>query len=800
MAVSDNGNLNTVNRPHKGKANDSLFDLNRILLLLKKNWYLFLISIPICVGSVYAYHRYTVPVYQARATLLLKSGEKRSISQSDLIEGFGLSPEVRSVENQTFIIRSKKLVLKTIDRLDFGVSYIAEGNLKDTELYYNKPFIVEFDSLHPQLLNTPFHIQSVSDDELNIKVQTEGGNLHLFNGKERAGRVGAVNLEKTVRFGEWVTQKEFSFRILRSNSHISKDMTYHFVFKSHNQLANEYRGKLGVSSYREGSSIIFVTATGTSPNKIQRFLDVLCEVILEHNLDQKNHMATRSLAFIQAQLENISDTLENVQNQLLDYRKTNRFMGPSEFSQKLAEQYFETDKEIKMIEMQESYYRYLQNNLDDATDIEEFMLPAVDDESTGFINQLVLQLIAYQEEREMLLSAAESDNHYMRTLDSKVDVTRENLKKAVNQVLRSLKLEKQKYSRSINDIVVDMNELPDLEKTYLKIDRAYKLNDAIYTFLLQKHSETQIAKASNVPDNEIIDNASISAIVSPNKKSNYQKGFMLALLIPAAFLALKEFLNTKVRSKEDVHNLAPDVPIMGTVVHSASSHADVIHEHPHSIISESFRSIRTKLKFMSKDSKAKVITLTSTNTGEGKTFCAQNLASVFAISGKKTILLGFDLRKPRLTALFELLNKPGLSNFLIGENKVDEIIYKTQFDNLYIMPAGPVPPNPSELISGMETMELFAHLRTKFEVIIVDSPPIGLVADARMLMQESDYNLFVVRANYTMKDHMALTVENLMEEDVNKIGIVLNDVSLKEKGYGYYSSEYYSTYYTSDNS
>ncbi|MCU4175942.1 GumC family protein [Carboxylicivirga sp. N1Y90] len=791
MSTETSQNSYSGNSIDSQKKADSLFDLNRILFLLRKNWYLFLISFPICLGSVFMYHRYTVPVYQARATLLLKSGENQSVSKSDLIEGFGLSPEVRSVENQTFIIRSRKLIKKAIDRLDFGLSYYQEGMIKDTELYHNSPFVVEFDSLHPQLLNVPISIQFTSNGSVDLKVEAEGGRLYNYNKQSGAGGLSAINFAKQVKLNEWVTEKGFSFRIKGVSGQISPQNKYYVVFKSHNQLAGEYRGSLGVSPYREGSNIVFITSVGTNTEKIRRFLDELSIVILEHNLDRKNYMATRSLDFIEVQLKSIADTLDKVQNRLLNFRKNNRFMGPSEFSQKLAEQYFEADKELKMIEMQEGYYRYLQSNLETATDIEEFMLPAVDDENTGLVNQLVMQLITLEEEREMLTSAAESDNHYIKALETKIGVTSDNLKRAVNQVLKSYELERGKITRKMDGVVDDMDLLPDLEKSYLKIDRTYKLNDAIYTFLLQKHSETQIAKASNVPDNEIIDNASISAIVSPKSKSNYQKGFMLALLIPVGFIVLKEFLNTKVRGKDDVDYLVPNLPIMGMIIHSKSDAQNVIHDKPHSVISESFRAIRTKLKFMSSGAGAKIISLTSTNTGEGKTFCAQNLASVFSISGKKTVLLGFDLRKPRLTALFDLNGRDGLSNYLIGQCSIEDMIYETSYDNLFVIPAGPIPPNPSELISGDNTNTLFEYLRSNFDVVIVDSPPVGLVADARMLMQFSDNNLFVVRANYTLKEHMKLTVDNLIHDEVGNLGLIVNDVSLNEKSYGYYSAEYY---------
>ncbi|MCT4591684.1 MAG: polysaccharide biosynthesis tyrosine autokinase [Carboxylicivirga sp.] len=776
----------------KKTGGDNLFDINRLIRLVKKNWYLFVISFPICLGSVMIYHRYTVPVYRASATLLLKSSEPKAMSQASLMEGFGLSPEVRSVENQSFIIRSRKIIKKAVDQLDFGVEYYRKGRFKDTEIYRSSPFRVVFDSIHPQLLNVPIEVRFSQSGRIELSASCESGILHNYAEENFAGSIGNYSLNKSVQEGEKVTEQPFSFKIVRNERvNLTPDATYYFMFKSHNQIVSEFRGGLGVDSYREGSSILFITSVGTSRGKIVRFLDELCEVIMEHNLEQKNDMATRSIAFIESQLETISDTLDKVQNQLSSYRKANRFMGPSEFSQKLADKYYDTESEMKLLKMQIEYYEFLQENLQETDDFEQFLLPAVDNENTALINELVMQLIDLQKEVEMTQVAASSDNQYLQTINNSIEVTVDLLNKAINQVIKNFKLQKTKVDNELKTILADMDKLPELERDYLIIDRTYKLNDAIYTFLLQKHSETQITKASNVPDNEIIDNASVVSLLSPNKQNDYRKGLMLALLIPAVFIGLKEFLNTKVRSKEELRTLIPHVPLVGSVVHSKNGVENVIHEHPNSIISESFRSIRTKLKFMAGADELQVITLTSSNTGEGKTFCAQNLASVFAISGKRTVLVGFDMRKPRLTALFDLQNQEGLSNYYIGQVEIADIIYKTNHERVSVIPAGPIPPNPSELIVGEKTEQLYDYLRKNFDVVVVDSPPIGLVADARLLMHHSDCNLFVVRSNYTVKDHMQQTVDNLVSEKVHGLGVLLNDITVSEKEYGYYASEYY---------
>ncbi|MBS2212436.1 polysaccharide biosynthesis tyrosine autokinase [Carboxylicivirga mesophila] len=789
-------NLNTTSEVNnsgiKKVGGDNLFDINRLIRLVLKNWYLFVISFPLCLGAVFIYHRYTVPVYKASATLLLKSSEQKTVTPSGLMEGFGLSPEMRSIENQSFIIRSRNIVKKAIDGLDFGVSYYQKGRFKDSELYRTAPFVVEFDSLHAQLLNVPIQVVYTSTGKAQVTVSCEAGALYNYINEAFVGRIGTLNYNKVVADNEWVTTNAFSFKLHR-NEHINvpQGASYYFIFKSHQQLTSEYRNGLGVSPYSEGSSILFISSIGANRAKLVRFLDELCEVILEHNLDRKNDMASRSIVFIESQLKTVADTLEKVQDRLSSYRKANRFMGPSEFSQKLADKYYETESELKMLRMRIDYYRYLQENLMMSDDIEQFLLPAVDNENNSLVNELASQLIELQKEMELLQNDVSDNNQYLTAQKSRMEVTVDLLNKAIKQVLRNFRIEEEKIQNELTAILADMEKLPDLEKDYLIIDRTYKLNDAIYTFLLQKHSETQITKASNSPDNEIIDNASITALVSPNKNSDYKKGLMLALLIPAVFIGLKEFLNTKVRGKEDLNHLVPGVPIVGMVMHNKNGVENVIDAHPHSIISESFRSLRTKLKFMAGSDKVQVITLTSSNTGEGKTFCAQNLASVFAISGKKTVIVGFDMRKPRLTALYDLHNKLGLSNYFIGQTIIPEIIYPTDNENVSVIPAGPIPPNPSELIVGDKTEELYRYLRNEFDVIVIDSPPIGLVADARLLMDYSDCNLFIVRSNYSSKEHMVHTIDSLINEKVEGLGIILNDISAKEKGYGYYSAEYY---------
>ncbi len=790
VTPASNHNYNKHN-PHK---NDGFSEIRKIIRLVLRNWYLFVISMILCLGFVEFYHRYTPQVYRASVTMLFKNNPERTLSQTSLMEGFGLSPEMRSVENQTFIIRSNKMVRKAVDKLDFGISYFVKGRLKDTELYGSLPFNIIIDSIHPQILNTLINLKFTSNGKVRVNINTENATLHNFALSSNVGTSGPINLDTTIAIGEKLNHSAFSF-LVNLEQTPGADLfsnEYFVIFNSHSNITSRFRESLTVSNYREGSSIIFISTRGEQPQKIVRFLDVFSEVIIVNNLERKNDMANRSLEFIQKQLGQISDTLKVMQQRLMDFRQNNRFMIPSEMSQKLSAEFFEKEKELMKIDLSRDYFQVLKKMLiNNQIDENDYLMPAFASDNAGLTRQLVLEHMALLNELS-LLEGAGKVNPYNKELTKKLGLSKENLIIVIDKQLETIALQKKEVDRLLEGLSAKIGDLPALERDYLALERTYKLNDAIYTFLLQKNSETQITKASNIPDNEILDQASLSGIITPNKRSNFSKAFLIGLVIPALLIAIKEFFNVKIRGKDDLDVLGFDVSLVGSIIHSKEKSENVVMENSMSAIAESFRSLRARLRFLMGQANGNVISITSTNTGEGKTFCAINLAAVFAISGKKTLLVGFDMRKPRLSGVFGLGNQPGISGFLIGQVELGEIIQSTVKENLFVLPAGIVPPNPSELILSTKTVELFSYLRKNFDIIIIDTPPVGLVSDARILMDLSDCHLYIVRAGVTNREHFTLTLSNLINEEIPCLGLVLNDVNPTHNGYGYSSSGYYS--------
>src|SRR5690606_27479668 len=314
----------------------------------------------------------------------------------------------------------------------------------------------------------------------------------------------------------------------------------------------------------------------------------------------------------------------------------------------------------------------------------------------------------------------------------------------------------------------------------------YKLQSSLYTELLSKKQAAEIAKASSIPNAKVLDYATPYRVykVSPEPSSYYQKYVLLFLVLSIFIIVLIEFFNNKIIDKMDVSSIT-DVPILGSIPGNNKAATLVLLDQPKSVIAEAFRTLRTNIRYLSRKEEAKTILLTSTVSGEGKTFCSANLAAAYALQGKKTVLIGADLRKPKIHLDFKLQNKIGLSNYLIGKATIEAITQTTNFEMLDLIASGPIPPNPSELLSSPEFIQFIHLLKDKYDRIIIDTSPIGLVSDARILIDYTDVMLFVVRQRYTIKSTFEKVI-NELSVDKNKLGIVVNDIRFKKSFYGKY--------------
>ncbi|MDC3305585.1 polysaccharide biosynthesis tyrosine autokinase, partial [Flavobacteriales bacterium] len=403
-------------------------------------------------------------------------------------------------------------------------------------------------------------------------------------------------------------------------------------------------------------------------------------------------------------------------------------------------------------------------------------------ELNSLINQL-LQL--YAKKGELQLTTTEKNPTYLAIL-SQINHTKETIIENVRNLIASASIYEQDLERRINTFNTSINKLPEVEKNYLILKRKHEYNEQTAIYLQQKRYEASLAKAGTESDHKVIDLARLDSDIpiTPRKNLSYFIALLFGLILPITFISLRDFFSDTIKSKTDLIN-STNIPILGLIGHSDNALSLVVPNSSKSIISESFRSLRTNIQYLAANKEKKVITVTSSVGGEGKTFTTMNLAAIFALSGHKTILIGGDLRKPKLHEDFKLDATKGLSNYLISKSNLEEIIEKTEIESLHVISSGPTPPNPAELLDSPKMKNLIKDLNKVYDYVIIDTPPIGLVTDGVILMQHADVNLYVVRHNYSRTKALSVVNNLYNQEQVKNVHIIINDFKHSASGYGY---------------
>ena len=513
------------------------------------------------------------------------------------------------------------------------------------------------------------------------------------------------------------------------------------------------------------------------------------------------------IEFIEEQLELISDSLKVVEGNLESFRLTNKLIDMSREGIVIQQRLEKIDNEKTTLLLQESYYKYLTEYIEFKNENEDIVAPTVMGVTDQLLIKLVNELSLLQQDKKKLAMNLSESVEPLKLIDAKILATRTAIKENIRSGLLTLANIKTDIDVRLKKVEQDVRRLPSTERQMITIQRKFDINNTVYTFLLEKRAEAKIALASNVADNQIIDYAGFysSSLVKPKKIQNIITAVILGLFIPLLFIIIFDFLNNKILDKNDIEKQT-NAPILGFISHNKLSTEIPVVKNPGSTLSESFRSVRTNLKYFIKDFKNPVISVSSTITGEGKTFFSTNLAAILAVSGKKVLLVGLDLRKPRIHKIIGVNNDIGISNLLIGEEKFENVVIKTEIENLWYAPSGPVPPNPAELIESPSMVEFIEKAKKRFDYIIIDTPPVAIVTDALLVSPFTDFYIFVVRQRYSSKNTIGLIDELHKNENIKSLGIVVNDINVSgyygyglrygySMGYGYnYGYNYYYQY------
>lgn len=795
------------------KNNEDIFqsttNYKSLIYKILDNKSYFFISAILFLVAAFFFNKFSPDIYKNKTSLLINEKSENSLlSSEEFLQSLNTTGNKKNIENEIGSLKSFSLINKTLMDLGLEISYFSEQNaffgnttpgsfLNIAKEYYKEtPFNVLLDKSQTQPLYLKFYITFLPDNK--FRLQAEGKDVILYNYVDNniLSSIPLYKIDKVFQFGESITEKYFSFKVSikeNSNAELFKDKAMFFYFNHPEYLTLEYQSNLEIEPVSPTASLLNISLSGGHPEKITEFLTNYTAGYLDQNLKKKNNYASTTVQFIDNQISDVADSLNLAQSTLQNFRTNNQVIDLSFQGQQIFQKLSQLESERALLVNQKKYYEYLRNYFKENKESTDLLAPSSMNVVDPLLTQLVTQLVTLSSERATYLSSDNMRNPNLATIEVKINNLKKTIQENVNSNLNTLNNSIKEIDYRTSRMSADISGMPKTQLQLLGMERKFKLNDAIFTYLLQKRSEAQIARASNMPDYEIVDPArKVSArVVAPKRMINYIIALFASFLLPFSIIMIRDFFNNKIVDKGDVEAIT-NKPIIGYIYHNYKKSSTVIADYPKSSISESFRTVRTNLQIMSRGISKQVILVTSSGSGEGKSFVSTNLASVFALLGKKTVLIGFDLRKPAIYQELGLNNLIGISSYLSNRAVLEDIIQPTRIENLDFIPAGPVPPNPIELIGSNVTKNLIFKLKEIYDYIIIDTAPIGVVTDAYFLMNYADLNIYIVRQNVTIKEMFGNTLKSLENNKITNLAILLNDVYLKSRAYAYgYDSKYY---------
>ncbi len=760
------------------------FDFKKIIFVFYNFWYWFVLSIIFLFFLTFMYNRYSDFLYTSTAKILIQTNKSSSINKMLYeVDQFKLET---SLNDELMVIKSYPLVLQTILDLNFDIVYYISGNIKTVETF---DYFAEID-VKSNIKPYGLEFLIIPLDSIKFKI----------NSSQLEDKV--YNYDQLIQFENSV------FSVKRNKIFVDNQKSDNFSplkikFRNPNNIAKEYLSKLSVNRMKKDASIIELSFSGNDKAKNIKFLNKLIDNYLIKNLIDKNKASENALKFIDNQLKETRDSLSLIERQLQRFKTSNNITNISVEAERFYNELNEYEKQKASLRIQNKYFDYLEDYLHKQTDFQNLVVPVSYGINDQMLNNMTTKLVELQLEKNLLNPNGILENPSIKDLDVQIFEISLGIIEIVKGKKKTNKILLSDLNNQINLVQNSLNSLPQVERELININRLYDLSESIYLFLMQKRAEAGISGASSVADAKIIEPAleETTILKKPQIFTNYLIGLFFGFFIPLIVLFLQELFNDKILLKSDISDQT-DAPFLGFIFKNHSGKSLITKSNPKSSVSESFRLVASNINFfLDKKDEGNSILFTSSISGEGKTFSAKNLAVIFSSLGKKVILVGADLRRPKLYLDFISDNKIGLSNYLSENIEINNIIKKTDVKNLNIINSGPIPPNPSELLSKNKMKELIISLKKSFDYVIIDTPPVGIVSDSIVLTEFSDLNIFLVRQNFTKKRLLENINDFYVSKKIKNLCILLNEIKGPDPyGYRYgYSYDNYSEYYDLDN-
>ncbi|OIP47576.1 MAG: chain length determinant protein [Flavobacteriaceae bacterium CG2_30_31_66] len=742
-------------------------------------WRWFLVGMLLSLILAFVYLRYTQPLYNASAYIMIKDNLKSGISDElKAISDLGIvgTSSTNNPENEIFIVKSRKIVGRMVDSLALNVRYFFEGEFKKEEAYTNSPYQLKFlqkDSLFYET-DTTFIISKTKSNTLLLKnTDDEVQEEVAFNQTLYIENLGTLKIIPNTNSAHF-------------NTGVADILV---VITSRKRTIDSYKSRIQVEAMSEYSSILSLSISDPIKLRAENILD---ELIKQYNLDaviDKNVVSNKTKDFIEERLQSVGVQLGIIQDSLRNF-KTNLGISGTQIEGEIAlNNVAENDKKITEFRTRLSVIQWVQQEIHKNTQLQE-VLPA----NLGFSDAITSQSVKEYNELILLKLRMQRDagakNPEIITLTNQINLVKQSLQANFNNLQKSIEIQLAAATQTTDTAKNKIASIPGIERGIIDIQRQKLIYGELYSYLLKKKEELAISLAITVPNAKIIDVAYGSDIpISPKKSIVYLIALVVGLVVPFAILYLKNELDSKIHYRNDLEK-ALKIPYLGDIPHAESDDKMIIKKDSRTSTAEAFRLLRTNLYFMlpktKKSSVAKTIFVTSTISGEGKSFVSINLAAVLALTHKKVLLIGMDLRAPTITAYLGMTDKKGITNYILDDNlNIDAIKLKIpQMENVDFICSGLIPPNPAELLLNDKVSELFEAVKKDYDYIVVDTAPVSLVSDTLMIAEFADMFLYVARANHLEKRMLIVPETLYREKKLPNMAMLLNDTDSK-RGYGY---------------
>ncbi|HVF81254.1 MAG TPA: polysaccharide biosynthesis tyrosine autokinase [Flavisolibacter sp.] len=742
----------TVN---KSRAEQSSLSAKELFFKYVRFLPLYIICVALSLFGAYMYLRYATEAYRSTGQIIIRD-EKSGSGMNDRLE-MAMSDNRKNISTEIEVLQSRPLMERAVQALNLNFNYFVKGKIKELNIYKTTPFRVE--ALQLKDSSQSFTLDFVFPDQQSFKVDNS----------------------KLIMLGQAFENRYGKFRVVRAGK-AAIPPECKVIYNSTSSQASMLLGGLVVVP-KLATGILTIAMESTNPQLAADVVNALMEEYQQVTIEDKNASTRKSLAFLDANLNDRAKELDSITQKLVAYQKANNIIQP----ETQANNYF---NRIEQAHNREQEQRIQLNNAlqiqDYVRDNSQGLVPSSLGIADPTLNSLISSYNQAQLERKVLLENAQPGHIIVQQKTEEIDAVKGKILENVKNIKSSYNSAIGMVQSSSGEALAQIKTLPDKKQDMLNIQNQLEGKMQIYNQLRSKREESALTLASTISNTKVMQEAvPDSTPVKPNRRSIQIMAFFIGMLIPTIIIIILELFNDKVNSRHDIERLT-DATILGEVGHSFGDKTLVVTSGNRKVIAEQFRILRSNLQYVLTKAPKPVIMVTSSFSGEGKSFISTNVGAVMALANKKTVILEFDIRKPKIASGLGMTKQAGLTNYILGKVTLESLPVKVEGqENLFVLPCGPIPPNPAELLLDTKVDELFAWLRQNFDVVVMDTAPVGMVSDAMNLSRFADCTLYIVRQGHTYKKQMALIESHNSEGKLPKISVVLNDVK-GQAGYGAY--------------